>query len=166
MRRLPESATGAFQHQVLRIRGVACIATLSLNLSFAQQLPKSATPSVAQTNTQKTASLTLRIKDQTDALIPGARVSLMSQSGLRRVAEGQTDKAGELSFSKLPPGAYAVEVEFPGFSMTKQTVVLSAGVMSKVDVHGTLHAGQGDVVVEPKHGMLTHIKGLAHKIHL
>jgi hypothetical protein len=114
----------------------------------------------------QTASLTIRIKDQTDALVPGARVGLTSPKGSKRIAEGETDRAGELYLPRLRPGTYAIEVEFPGFSMAKQSVILSAGVMSKVDVRGTLGtATLGEVVVAPKHPLLSHIKGLAHKIH-
>jgi Carboxypeptidase regulatory-like domain len=149
-----------------QIAGMVFGAAMCLSLAAAQQAPKTASPPPIQIEAQKTAALTIRIKDQTDALVPGARVLLTSASGLARVAEGETDKAGELSLSKLQPGAYAIEVEFPGFSMTKQNVVLSAGVMSKVDVHGTLHpAVVGDVVVAPKHPVLNHLKDIVHKIH-
>ena len=156
----------AVARRVSRIAGVVFVAAIGLGFAAAQQGPKMASPSPVQIPAQKTASLTIRIKDQTDALVPGARVFLTSASGLTRVAEGQTDKAGELSLSKLTPGAYAIEVEFTGFSMTKQSVVLSAGVMSKVDVHGTLHPDvAGEVVVAPKHSVLHRIKGLVPKIH-
>jgi len=157
----------AVVRRVSRIAGAALTAALSVSFASAQQAPKAAGSSLVQIETQKTASLAIRIKDQTDALVPEARVLLTDEATLLRVAEGQTDKAGELSLTKLAPGSYSIQVEFPGFSMDRQTVILSAGVLSKVDLYGTLHDGAvvGEVVVPPKHPVLSRLKGLAHKVH-
>jgi Carboxypeptidase regulatory-like domain len=132
----------------------------------AGQGPKAIRASLVDAERQSTASLSIRVKDQSDGLLSDARVFLTSESTLRRVAEGQTDSSGELYFPKLQPGSYGIEVLFPGFSTPRQSVPLVAGMSSQVEVQGTLHDGAvGEVVVPPKHPVLHRVRRLVPRIH-
>jgi outer membrane receptor protein involved in Fe transport len=54
------------------------------------------------------------VRDQTGAVLPGARVELAAEAGgvLRSVL---TDARGEFLIDRVPPGAYTLEIQFEGF---------------------------------------------------
>src|SRR5213593_149729 len=82
------------------------------------------------------ASATLKgtITDQHDALVPGATVTATSiDKGISRTAKTGTD--GTYQIPVLPPGAYKVEIEAPGFSkVVNENVRLSIGQSLVYDV--------------------------------
>src|SRR5262249_34157111 len=140
------------------------LVVMGVRVAGAQQTPKMI-GSPFNGEQSATAALSVRVKDQTDALVSDARVFLVSEFSLRRVAEGQTDNAGELYFARLEPGEYAIQVEFPGLSTPRRSVFLSPGVLSKVDMSGTFHdAAMGETVVPPKHPVLKRVTRLVRKI--
>src|SRR6267154_63098 len=69
------------------------------------------------------ASLTGRITDPSKALIVGSRVTAISAgTGLRY--EARSNGAGEYYLASLPPGAYRIEIEKPGFNKSVKPDVL------------------------------------------
>ncbi len=59
-------------------------------------------------------SLVGTVTDSTDAVIPGAKVTITEvNTGIQRV--GATNQSGNYMFGNLTPGVYRVEVEVPGF---------------------------------------------------
>ncbi len=55
------------------------------------------------------------VQDQTGAVLPGARVTL-TLTGTESAAQTVTsDSAGRFQFERVPPGAYDIRAEFPGF---------------------------------------------------
>ena len=145
---------------------IVLFAAVSLSTAPAQQGPRATAMPVSFNDRAATASLSVRVKDQADGLVADARVLLLSDASMRRVAEGQTNNAGETYFPQLEPGSYAIQVEFPGFSMPRQSVLLAAGALSEVDVSGTYHDGaMAPVVAPPKHSLLHRLKRVVPKVH-
>ncbi|MCW5980551.1 MAG: carboxypeptidase regulatory-like domain-containing protein [Bryobacteraceae bacterium] len=71
--------------------------------------------------------------DQSDALVPGAGVTLVgADTGLTR--EVYTDDAGRFSFVNVLPGRYHLSVTVDGFrSLTRSDIVVTAGTVQRVD---------------------------------
>lgn len=66
---------------------------------------------------QKGFSLDGTVTDQTQAVVPDAKVSLTSTSGLKQ--EMQTDDKGLYKFTGLPPGTYTLTFTAPNFAEQK-----------------------------------------------
>jgi len=61
-----------------------------------------------------TGSLVGTVTDSTEAVIPGAKVTITEvNTGFQR--QGVANQSGNYAFGNLPPGIYRVEVEVPGF---------------------------------------------------
>jgi hypothetical protein len=69
------------------------------------------------------------VRDQTGAVLPGARVELVDTSGTT-VRSGVTDGAGNYSFDAVPPGTYDVAAEFEGFRRASTRIRVTAGRVS------------------------------------
>ena len=68
---------------------------------------------------QTTAGLTGTVADSTGAVVPGARVAVISaETGARCEAVSNDD--GLYQFSLLPPGAYSISVQREGFKQVAQ----------------------------------------------
>jgi hypothetical protein len=75
-----------------------------------------------------------RVTDSQDAVIPGAKVTLLHVS-TNQVREAVTDQAGEYLFSLLPVGEYRIAVEQPGFKKYQASgLLLQVNDNVKVDV--------------------------------
>lgn len=75
--------------------------------------------------------LYVRVYDQTDAVLPGASITL-SGPGIG-VLSGPTGILGDFSFIRLPPGYYDLTCELDGFeSYQQQHIRVSAGVTTSV----------------------------------
>ena len=79
------------------------------------------------------ATLNGTVTDATGAIVPAARVTLVSPAtGLRRTT--QTTEAGLFSF-RVPVGQYDLEVEAQGFKTSKRTgISLEIGAVATVDI--------------------------------
>ncbi len=53
------------------------------------------------------------VRDQSGAMVPGASVTVRNQTGLER--RSTTNDSGYFIVTNIPPGLYAISVEFPGF---------------------------------------------------
>jgi hypothetical protein len=72
-----------------------------------------ALPAAAQT---VRGTVTGVVKDATNAVVPGASVKLV-ETETNRARTAETDSRGEFTFTLLPPGKYALEVERTGFQL-------------------------------------------------
>lgn len=86
---------------------------------------------LAQTTT---ATLSGVIRDASNAVVPGAQISVTSaESGTKRTAT--TDGEGRYILTNLPPGQYEVRAELKGFRTAVQNgVVLTVGGTTAVDL--------------------------------
>jgi len=86
------------------------------------------------------------ITDQTGAVVPGARVSIISV-GTGEVHETATGRDGTYSVTRLLPGLYRVEVEFTGFKkVTSEQLRLLVNQNLRFDA--VLEPGAVETVVE------------------
>jgi hypothetical protein len=85
---------------------------------------------MAQRNTQ----ITGRITDQTDAVVPAARVTLANEdTGIRR--ETLTNELGYYVAPLLPPGRYRISAEKEGFKpVTQSGITLTVDQAARVDI--------------------------------
>lgn len=92
-----------------------------------------------------TADLTGVVLDQSSAVLPGATVTAQN-AGTNYSRSATTDEAGRFLIPALPPGAYEVRAELPGFApRSLNNVVLSLG--SLVDVRLTLSVAGGQELI-------------------
>src|SRR5688572_4750379 len=84
----------------------------------------------AQRNTQ----ITGRITDQSDAVVPAARVTLANEdTGVRRVT--LTNELGYFVAPLLPPGRYRISVEKDGFKpVTQSGITLTVDQAARIDI--------------------------------
>jgi len=68
-------------------------------------------PAVAQVTT---ATFYGTVTDSSQAVLPGASIS-MTHEGTAVVTTKVSDEKGEFAFTFLPPGAYTLKIELPGF---------------------------------------------------
>jgi len=109
-----------------RRTGLACIALLVL----------AAAPAVAQFDRTQISGV---VKDESGGVIPGATVTVTNlDTRLPRTVV--TDGSGFYILTNLPPGAYDIEVELPGFKKwTRTGVRLDAA--AKLTLDATLATG-------------------------
>jgi hypothetical protein len=82
---------------------------------------------------ENTGSIQGQVKDQTGAVIPGAKVTATSPA-LVRALDVTTDSAGGYNFPKAPVGTYVVTVSHQGFKTVKnENVVVGLGKTTSVD---------------------------------
>jgi Carboxypeptidase regulatory-like domain/TonB dependent receptor len=95
------------------------------------------------------ATVTVRghITDQTGALIPGAKVTIVSAQG-KSVATATADSAGAYEVRGLAAGAYIVKAEFAGFApFQSQPIAVAAGQAKRVDISMAIEVEQQNVTV-------------------
>ncbi len=80
----------------------------------------------------QTGAIAGQIVDQSDAVLPGATVTVTSPSlqGERSVV---TDSSGRYLIRGLPAGLYTVRVELPGMTTAEQAVQVGVGTTNAVD---------------------------------
>jgi hypothetical protein len=119
--------------------------SLVANAALAAVLLTAASPALAQSGT---SSLTGRVTDQQDAVLPGTAVTLTSMStGISRSVV--TNESGIYQFSALPPGRYEMKVELTGFRAAQLTgIELRVDTQSREDVKLALGAVSETVSVQ------------------
>ena len=101
----------------------------------------------AQTPAPPTASIHGHITDQTGALIPGARITVVTTDG-NPVGSYAADSGGAYSVSGLAAGSYIVKAEFNGFApFQSQSISVAAGQIKRVDIAMAIEVEQQSVVV-------------------
>lgn len=87
-----------------QLQGLACILLGLLLVAFPADL-------LAQSAT--TGQVAGTIKDPSGAVVPAAKITLASETGVKRA--GESDSTGYYAFPLLPPGVYKLEVTLSGF---------------------------------------------------
>lgn len=78
--------------------------------------------------------LTGRVSDTSNALIPGAGVTIASPAMIGGVRNALSDEQGSYRFNLLPPGDYSITVELPGFKTMKfENVNVRVGVTTTIN---------------------------------
>src|SRR6185436_9082865 len=82
-----------------------------------------------------TGSIVGVVTDSSNAMLPGATVSLSSEKLIGGPQTQVTDAVGAYRFDRLPPGSYQLKFELQGFrSMARDGILLSAAFISTVNV--------------------------------
>ena len=103
-------------------------------------------PARALAQGETTSAVVGQVRDTTDAVVPGATVTIINpETGLRRNA--RTDDAGRFAFPQLKPGTYSVRAEAKGFEPRRNDNVV-AGLGQKQTVDFTLNVARSNEVVE------------------
>ena len=77
----------------------------------------------------QTASLRGQVMDETGAVVPGAKITLMGSSGAAKITTSGND--GSYSMAGLAPGTYTVRAEAPDLTQTQPaTIVLKPGAQT------------------------------------
>src|SRR5271168_3671224 len=106
----------------------------------------SLSPPQALAQGETTSAIVGQVRDTTDAVVPGATVSITNhETGLRRSAK--TDDAGRFNFPQLKPGIYSVKAEAQGFEPQQNDNVIS-GLGQKQTVDFTLRVARSNETVE------------------
>jgi len=119
--------------------------TLALGLCASVAL---ASPALAQDQAAGAmATIHGHIADQTGALIPGAKITIIGADG-NNVATATADAGGAYSVTGLAPGNYVVKTTFSGFAdFQSQSIPLAARQVKRVDVAMAIEVEQQNVVV-------------------
>jgi hypothetical protein len=103
-------------------------------------------PAEALGQGETTSAIVGQVRDTTNAVVPGATVTIANlETGLRRSAK--TDDAGGFNFPQLKPGIYSVKVEAQGFELRQNDNVVS-GLGRKQTVDFTLKLARSNETVE------------------
>ena len=91
------------------------------------------------------ASLSGSVTDSSGAVIPGAKLTLVSENSGARL-DFQTSADGEYKFPNLPPGIYDLSVTAPAFeSFVRKGIELAVNQSARVDV--PLTVGKADQTI-------------------
>jgi len=90
------------------------------------------------------------VKDQSGAVIAGAKVSASSEAIIEGTKTTATNGEGRYEIVDLRPGTYVVTTEAPGFATEKQTIILEANQTFPVDATLRPGAASETVTVEAR----------------
>ena len=93
-------------------------------------------------------TITGRVFDQTQAVIPGVGIELL-RAGTTEHVEMLTDGDGMYRFDNLPPGPVELTFRLINFSTIRRNVVLTAGSTTTVDVVLVVSASADITITEP-----------------
>ncbi len=115
---------------------------------------------LAELAAAQTAGLTGYVRDQQGAVMPGVSVVVTSdRTGF--TAEAMTDAQGLYVVPQLPPGAYSIVVEHPGFHrLLRAGLALDAAAVRRVDMVLTVGALTDTVQVSGGRDLLRETVGL------
>ncbi|MGI8989447.1 MAG: carboxypeptidase regulatory-like domain-containing protein [Bryobacteraceae bacterium] len=94
-----------------------------------------------------TGSISGNVRDQSQATVANARITL-TNTGRNESRSATSNKLGYYSFQLLPPAAYRLEVEAPGFKrFVRENVALDVAVAAVIDVELQLGTSSETVTV-------------------
>src|SRR6187402_2087150 len=89
--------------------------------------------------TIRTASIAGTIVDESNAVLPGVAVTITSPALLVPQLVAVSDIRGEYRVVDLPPGAFKLSYELPGFgTLVRDGVALTAGFNARLDISMTV----------------------------
>src|SRR5437016_9802043 len=75
-----------------------------------------------------TGTVTGTVKDPSGAVVPGAAVTLISETRGTQLTDVFTNASGDFTFPNVSPDRYTLQVQIPGFKTLKRPgVVVSTG---------------------------------------
>ena len=92
-----------------------------------------------------TGALTVSVKDNSGAVVPGASITVSNSSGVSR--SSQTNESGSYTFTLLPPDNYRVTVSAPGFTAFDAPAV-TVNVTETESFNATLQVGTQSQQIE------------------
>lgn len=96
----------------------------------------------------QTGSIVGVVSDTSNAVLPGATVSVSGERLIGGVQTAVTDAAGSYRFDRLPPGTYAIKVELPGFrTVERADIRVSAAFTATVNVRLELGSVEETITV-------------------
>ena len=99
-----------------------------------------ASPALAQI---VTGTVTGTLKDSSGAVVPGAAVTLLSETRGTQVSDVFTNASGDFTFANVAPDRYTLQIVMGGFKTLKRTgMVVSAGDRTLI---GTLAIAVGGI---------------------
>lgn len=129
------------------------IALAALLASSAAMCAQASAPMA--TSAPATAALHGHISDPSGALIPGAKVDVVTVTGTT-VATVKADASGAYELRSLAPGSYILNVTYDGFApFQSQTITLAAGQIKRIDVAMAMVTEQQSVVVTDESPVLS-----------
>jgi hypothetical protein len=96
---------------------------------------------------QGSGSVSGRVFDQSEALIPGVTVELQRQGTLQQ--ETLTGPEGQYQFDNVPPGPAEVVFRLINFTTTRRAIVVTAGTTTTADVVLTISASASITITAP-----------------
>jgi hypothetical protein len=124
--------------------GAAALSAI-LSISFAAAKTKTQPQACQRVQTQESSSnMLIVVADPDGAVVPGAKVALLDQSGKTRF-NGKTDGKGSLMKSDLPAGDYTLQVTVHGFKEISSVLHLEHGKNVQVTLKLAL-AGNSETV--------------------
>ena len=129
--------------RISRVAGAALTAIVGV-AGAAAQTPTPKVPTSSADRKQTDSELKLELLDPSNALVPGAHVQILDQSGIER-AKGVTDQTGRFK-ANLAPGIYKLSIDSPGFINPRQAIELKPN--ETAEVHLALNLAMMGVVVE------------------
>ena len=93
-------------------------------------------------------TITGRVFDQTQAVIPGVGIEML-RTGATEHVEILTDGDGMYRFDNLPPGPVELTFRLINFSTIRRNVVVTAGSTATVDVVLVVSASADITITEP-----------------
>jgi len=118
--------------RISRIVGTALSAIMSLAWASAQGAPQEM-PGPASGIHRNWSSIVLRVMDPTGALIPNARVRLLSSDGVE-LRSSVTNGRGQLRLAGVSSGSYILEVSMQGFKNSQKQVIAKAWAVTNIKV--------------------------------
>src|SRR5436190_7888119 len=99
-------------------------------------------------NAQVTGTVTGTVKDPQGGVIPGATVTLTSESRGTKLPDAVTNEGGNFQFVNVPPDKYTIQATMSGFKPAKQSgVSVSPGDRQEVGIFTIEIGGLTDTVV-------------------
>src|SRR5450755_1387755 len=123
-----------------------CVSYHAIRLTLLAIAVVSVMQTAAWAQGETTSAIVGQVRDTTNAVVPGATVTIASpETGLRRSAK--TDDAGRFNFPQLKPGTYSVKAAAQGFEPRQNDNVVS-GLGQKQTVDFTLKVARSNETVE------------------
>jgi outer membrane receptor protein involved in Fe transport len=97
--------------------------------------------------TPRGVAVTGVVQDQTGAILPGARITLLAAGSTMPSQSVVSDDAGAFRFERVPPGAYDLRTEFPGFNANLARVRVTTRAPGQTTVVMTIEGFKQEVSV-------------------